>query len=427
MVCEDTLKIKNLPLDLSDQEKEDLLRHFGAQKVKIITHTNKQKSITFAQFESKEVAKSVLLRLHQIKILNSRLCVEYAEHDIIQDNPKLKKIEAGKSDKNNFKKFINKLNAFNSSVSFYQPPPSHLRYAYPKPNRATINNIAHALASVPKFYTQVLHLMNRMNLPPPFSDIPDPPHVSLRQVPQPPAKQIVPEAKTKSSSESELESDPETSGQPKEVIPMKRNLPQKRAVKRPKFIKPPPTNTNTTKGTDRTSEFFEKTEIQKHKIELKVSTSSLIEHAQEAPETVQDNVDVEQEDKTPKDEGIITEEELQNNRIPAKDLSVLPVFKDYHPGAPTSRLYIKNIAKTVELKDLDYIYKRYLKSEENAESVFNIRLMQEGRMKGQAFITLDSVQLAQQALEETNGFILKDRPLVVVYAKSAASKKKLEN
>lgn len=425
MVCEDTLKIKNLPMDLSEQEKEEFLQHFGAQKVKIITFVNKQKSIALAQFESKEIAKSVLLRLHQIKILNSRLCVEYADHDIVQGNPRLKKVESVKGDKSTFKRFISKLNAFNNSVSFYQPPPNHLRYAYPKPNRATINNIAHALASVPKFYTQVLHLMNRMNLPPPFSDIPDPPQVSLRHQIQQPIMKPIPmsEIKEKSSSESEIESDPETSGgYSKEIIPMKRNLAQKKAIKRPKFIKPPLINTSISKGTDRTDEFFEKTEIQKHRIELKVTTQTLNDTVEEVSANAPGDIEEDTFDKI-KEREIISEEELNTNRIPSKDLSVLPVFKDYHPGAPTSRLYVKNISKTVEAKDLEYIYKRYLEVDENTKSVFNVRLMQEGRMKGQAFITLDNVQLAQKALEETNGFILKDRPLVVVFAKSAAPKK----
>jgi U11/U12 small nuclear ribonucleoprotein SNRNP65 len=49
--------------------------------------------------------------------------------------------------------------------------------------------------------------------------------------------------------------------------------------------------------------------------------------------------------------------------------------------------------------------------------------MQEGRMKGQAFITLGSIEIAQKALKETNAYILKDKPLVVVYARSAPSKK----
>lgn len=48
------------------------------------------------------------------------------------------------------------------------PPPPHLLYKYPPPNQTILNNIRNALLSVPVFYTQVLHLMNKMNLPPPF-------------------------------------------------------------------------------------------------------------------------------------------------------------------------------------------------------------------------------------------------------------------
>jgi U11/U12 small nuclear ribonucleoprotein SNRNP65 len=48
--------------------------------------------------------------------------------------------------------------------------------------------------------------------------------------------------------------------------------------------------------------------------------------------------------------------------------------------------------------------------------------MQEGRMKGQAFITLQSVEQAQTALRETNGYILKDKPMVVQFARSALAK-----
>jgi len=48
--------------------------------------------------------------------------------------------------------------------------------------------------------------------------------------------------------------------------------------------------------------------------------------------------------------------------------------------------------------------------------------MQEGRMKGQAFITLPSVENAEQALKETNGYILKDKPMIVQFARSATAK-----
>lgn len=45
------------------------------------------------------------------------------------------------------------------------------------------------------------------------------------------------------------------------------------------------------------------------------------------------------------------------------DQRVLPVFKNYQPGAPSCRLYIKNLAKQVTVNDLDYIYRRFLTSD----------------------------------------------------------------
>lgn len=47
--------------------------------------------------------------------------------------------------------------------------------------------------------------------------------------------------------------------------------------------------------------------------------------------------------------------------------------------------------------------------------------MQEGRMKGQAFVTLQNTVQAQLALQETNGYILKEKPMVVQYAKVSNS------
>ena len=48
------------------------------------------------------------------------------------------------------------------------PTHSHLEYVYPPPSDDVLANILNALQHNPAFYTQVLHLMNKMNLPPPF-------------------------------------------------------------------------------------------------------------------------------------------------------------------------------------------------------------------------------------------------------------------
>ncbi len=45
---------------------------------------------------------------------------------------------------------------------------------------------------------------------------------------------------------------------------------------------------------------------------------------------------------------------------------------------------------------------------------FDIRVMQQGRMKGQAFVGMPSEEMALLALQETNGFQLHGKPMVVV-------------
>lgn len=47
--------------------------------------------------------------------------------------------------------------------------------------------------------------------------------------------------------------------------------------------------------------------------------------------------------------------------------------------------------------------------------------MQESRMKGQAFITLQNTVQAQMVLDETQGYILKGKPMVVQFGKAVKS------
>ena len=51
------------------------------------------------------------------------------------------------------------------------PSNPDLRYRYPDPTPEILNNMMHAIATVPRLYVQTLHLMNKMNLPPPFGPI----------------------------------------------------------------------------------------------------------------------------------------------------------------------------------------------------------------------------------------------------------------
>ncbi|XP_026682289.1 RNA-binding protein 40-like isoform X3 [Diaphorina citri] len=120
---------------------------------------------------------------------------------------------------------------------------------------------------------------------------------------------------------------------------------------------------------------------------------------------------------------VITKEQLDSNRLGERDRSFVKAFNNYEPGSPSCRLYVKNLAKQVTLPDLEFIYRRYyLPDYKEQGTMFDIRLMQEGRMKGQAFITLQTVDQAKLALQETNGYILKDKPMVVQYARSIQAK-----
>ena len=58
-----------------------------------------------------------------------------------------------------------------------------LCYRYPAPTVGILTNIINSLASSPRFYTQVLHLMNKLNLPAPFGIVTQaPPLVSMEYV-----------------------------------------------------------------------------------------------------------------------------------------------------------------------------------------------------------------------------------------------------
>lgn len=104
-------------------------------------------------------------------------------------------------------------------------------------------------------------------------------------------------------------------------------------------------------------------------------------------------------------------------------MEALSVFRSYEPGEPNCRIYVKNLAKHVQEKDLKFIFGRYVDfSSETQRIMFDIRLMKEGRMKGQAFIGLPNEKAAAKALKEANGYVLFGKPMVVQFARSARPK-----
>lgn len=446
----DTLRILHLPSHLSDDRRDALLQKYGATRTKT-TRLSEKYTITYAKFSSQQLAAEALMRLHQLNVRGQYLSVQYAQKSVFTEFPEqdiyesptnneAKKAES--ANKSHIQAFLRKLNNWTMNHEFSQPPPPNIRYKYMPPTKNTLIRIAIQLLKVPAFYTQVLHLMNKMNLPPPFKEL---------EVEFPTLKEAYDVEKYKymfdilheytneevEEEESELESDGEDV-RPPEIIPVKRKLPQStKRLKIPKFVNPVK-NITTSSSTQKVKpedmfEHVQREEIKNLKFELKTLDKSL----DEASANKQDNTiaidggfglmspinkttkDDNQESAETQKNKFITSEELAANRISINDQRLLPVFKNYHPGKPSNRLYIKNLAKQVETKDLHYIYERYvIAGLKDVENEYDVRLMQEGRMKGQAFITLQNNLQAKMALEETNGYILKDKPMVVQFAKA---------
>ncbi|KAJ6360098.1 hypothetical protein OIU77_004167 [Salix suchowensis] len=93
-----------------------------------------------------------------------------------------------------------------------------------------------------------------------------------------------------------------------------------------------------------------------------------------------------------------TAEEIETKRLAPEEILSLPKFKNYTVGNPASVLYIKNLDKEVVADDFFYIFGSLFGSNDAAKSGLSVKLMQEGRMRGQAFVTFPSVELAHQAL-----------------------------
>ncbi|KAM4606067.1 RNA-binding region-containing protein 3 isoform 1-T2 [Polymixia lowei] len=486
-----TLFIRHLPAELSPQEKEDLLRYFGAASVRLFSHTGPLKHAAYATFGSEKSSVKALSRLHQLQILNHTLVVEFAKGQdnftVLEDPPvsgsaKDRKEEQKKQEKKQPSVPLIETGVAPNLGLKFQTNPS-LKYLYPPPSNGILTNITHALLSVPKFYVQVLHLMNKMNLPCPFGPITTrPPMFELPPVPPipmpppfPPDYPPLPEEEEEElSSEEESEYESGDDEDKERIVRLmglvnqacKRPLRTKAASKRKKpkikdllFVPKPDSQSVPGPALQPADVFEQPLPAGTKKIEFHISVPDVaailegggqsqgVESADEdrderdpttssnqeeqgegfgklypsAPASQQQGEDSEEEQDLPSN--VISRKELEKGRLSRDEIKRMSVFKNYEPGEPTCRLYVKNIAKQVEEKDLKYIYGRYIDPSSEAErNMFDVVLMKEGRMKGQAFVGLPSERSAEKALRETNGYVFYDKPLVVQFARSARPK-----
>uniref|UniRef100_H2YH96 RNA-binding region-containing protein 3 n=1 Tax=Ciona savignyi TaxID=51511 RepID=H2YH96_CIOSA len=408
--------IKHLPAELTPHEKRELLRCFGAEDVRVMSRNGQLRDAAFATFPNHQQAKTAVNRLHQLEVLGCVLSAEFARKahqnqavDAVEDiNAEESKEMQEKDDSKTLKrcKHCQRLPpiAPHFGVEYFTNP--KLKYKYPEPDADILLNICGAMLTLPKFYTQVLHLMNKMNLFPPFSPAIVPPILQEK------SDFGEGDVRDMSESESEIESekeDPQTlSTSPKRKLTMLKNIITDQDTSDPMS--------------------FVKSVVSPHVPEQEVARKTISLNMPSNFNTiVEDTIfsdavdDVNQETNLVFD--FITLKQLGEGRIGEKELSENPLFKNYRPGEPSCRLYVKNLSKKVTEKDMKFIFGSFVDfSSETDRNMFDVRVMTHGRMKGQAFVGMPTVEAASKALEATNGYQLIGKPMVVVFARSIKPK-----
>ncbi|XP_076915926.1 U11/U12 small nuclear ribonucleoprotein 65 kDa protein-like [Bidens hawaiensis] len=431
-----TLLIRRLPEAIPHDTLSRLLSHYGASCVRPCT-TGKMRNCAFVDFNNEGLATQAQRQLNGLRFLGKVLSVERANKPpndtrSQQNNPMSGNDATSAKDdtaaidlkKESMMNSLQTLEPIAEKLGVEYPFPPHLEYAYPPPDGNILTNILNALIAVPRFYTQVLHLMNKMNIPAPFrAALPTPPlppsAPALPQPPPPPPVDANSSLAHLSSGESELESsDEENAGS------------QRKRIKREAIVGPAIDKdvAHEAVGLKPATLIPKEIPLIKKKnpvLQIKITPK------QTQPEKVDDEV-AEEIDETENNNNNLntkpfaTVEELEHGKLPPEEILSLPMFKNYNAGNPAPVLYIKNLAKDVVADDFYYMFGTFFGSIETAKLNLSVKLMQEGRMRGQAFVTFPSIEIAHRALNVVNGFVFKGKPMIIQFGRNPSPSKTSE-
>ncbi|KAL1450901.1 hypothetical protein WDU94_003212 [Cyamophila willieti] len=159
---ETTVVVRHVPQFLGRDQMDSLFASFGATGARILAPKTKKAATAFVNFRSLPEAQCAVTRLHQMDVRGFRLSAELSNKTMLDD-----RIPEGQSD------FLRTKEAHHLSLlkrlGLDKCPPNGLKYKYPQPTLYVLLNIVSSLVEHKKFYTQVLHLMNKMNLSCPFN------------------------------------------------------------------------------------------------------------------------------------------------------------------------------------------------------------------------------------------------------------------
>ncbi|XP_053702823.1 RNA-binding protein 41 [Synchiropus splendidus] len=109
----------------------------------------------------------------------------------------------------------------------------------------------------------------------------------------------------------------------------------------------------------------------------------------------------------------LSDEEILANRDSDEVIRSIPRFRNYQPGKPSKILCVKNLSAQASAAQLVALFSRF---EEPAGPPVVYRLLT-GRLKGQAFITLQDAETAGRALQLLHGYRLLGKPLVLEFGR----------
>lgn len=427
-----TLLVRHLPEAIPHDMLSKLFSYYGASSFRPCSGGS-LRNCAFVDFKDETLASHAQAQLNRLKFHKKILSVEKASktsaNSTSQQGERHASSDLPSLPQPQLKDSLGKLQESTTSSASSSEPiasrlgldypfPPNLEYLYPPPDGNILTNIVNALIAVPRLYTQVLHLMNKMNIPAPFRmALPTPPlPPSVPFAPPPPPPPIPEELppNSPSSEESELESSDED-------MPSGVQNSRKRA-KREAIVGPA-----TDKGVAHEDVGLKPTTLVPKELPV-IKKKNRVLQIKIAPKMTKKDEEtsvVETMDESmeaTESKPFLTPEELESGKLKLEEILSLPNFKRYAAGNPASVLYIKNLAKDVVVDDFYYIFGSLFGNVEASRTGLVIKLMKEGRMRDQAFITFPSVDLAQRALNLVNGYVFKGKPMIIQFSRNPDTK-----
>ncbi|KAI9101076.1 hypothetical protein DFS34DRAFT_455744 [Phlyctochytrium arcticum] len=403
--AEQWLVVRKVPKALSSDvsELQSFFKRYGPTKILRRGKSTKTRTILF-KYPSQDEAARAYQRISRLTILGSKLVVEYATNKlqsttsaVVQDDHE-PPIAAG--------------------LGIVWGPPPTLLYKYPPATPEILDCIRAALESNVQLYTQVMYLMNKMNLPCPVPvDAGRRPGSRKRKHAKVDQETSETRNTANDSDESEWDSEKEQIVHKKCSKKQRTDLPEAHGG-----------------GSVSKAEDIHQTESAVHEPSIANVPKSLINALDSTKQSKKGLTPDQTLPDFSSSQMVSTDTILNNMNLPSKT----PSDTTHAPSSQTinddtvefpalanrprlsiaaKTIYIKNLhPKKTTVEDLHRLFDVFDSS--GKDMCPSIRLMSEGRMRGQAFVTYENEADAKRALNSAIGVILHDKAMVVQYGRS---------